>query len=728
LSDDIEIIIYDKLEDFKDILDKLIKDNDKYNENITNIINIFNLIPKIDAGLILQLRREIKNRTGIIFKEIDEIIKERKVEIKKEAQKSQSNQNNTIGDISLDNIVNFPDTEVIPFNDDKIVITNDKVYLFGSRSRIICDSKIDVISKSMDIRRNQIIYTFKIGDIKYPSYNINGIIKKLGKRIYEATKGHNTVAHLIEEKSKNVPLRKSKYIAGWNNGWYLPMNEEKKNFTVIHYSQDQRDAWDNCKSMYKEYTSEEKEELKKKLNKFVKLTDMPEAYKAITIGLCLMAPFRLYFIKKFGIFPHVALWGITTAGKTHWLDFWSTHFTKNRLNHMSGKTASSATRIESAMTGFTGGIMIDDYKIKSPYDATDMEMVLKESATGISLRKRMRSDGITFSDNREVVSSVFTTSNALGDLFLDSALMARTVSLCYDKSLNPNKDWIKLELDLIQEKLISILYDKTKNWSDKHLDKLVEIVKRNNNRSLKLIPKRTTDIIYPKLLNIYIIILAGNLIAKKWYGINNLEIKDIWSVLIKSRRTAVKEFISIFLYYCDFALRLDPEKPIPRYLNTKLLYDAKKRRYVFMTPNIRDFNKYYDGYTNEHIKFKLTTLYERLFQALEFKELVKLDESYWFSSISRKARAIIINPILIYVGDVEPTEKSEELVHLKAIRDSGIEIITKEDREKNPALNEKDDFHDIAKEADKHQIKINEEKVGIYDGAAGKVVEFNEEE
>ncbi len=260
MTEEIEIIIYNKIDDFKDVLDKLINDNDKYNENIANIINIFNLLPKIDAGLILQLRREIKNRTGIIFKEIDEIIKQRKAEIKEEAQELQSNQNNMIGSVSLDNAINFPYTEVISFNDDKIVITNNKVYFFGSRSRIICDSKFEVISKAMDTRRNKLIYDFKIGEINYSSFSINGIIKELGKRIYEANKGHNIIAHLIEEKSKTIPIREAKYIAGWNNGWYLPMNEEKKNFTIIHYSQDQRDAWNNCKNIYKDYTPEEKEE------------------------------------------------------------------------------------------------------------------------------------------------------------------------------------------------------------------------------------------------------------------------------------------------------------------------------------------------------------------------------------------------------------------------------------------------------------------------------------
>jgi len=607
--------------------------------------------------------------------------------------------------VTLDNDYISPNTRTIPFNKDIIVITDNRVYLFSNYiPNIICDSKIDVVSKVLDERKEEELFTFKIGNIEYPSYTINGIIRKLGKKIFIGKKGTDVVAHLIEEISKTLDERKSIYIPGWNNGWYTPMDEEEKGFTIVHYSEEQRSTWNNCKNMYKEYSPEEKEEIKNKLQEFVKLTDMPEAYKAITIGLALMVPFRLYFIKKFGIFPHLALYGRTTAGKTHWLDFWTTHFTKHRLKHMSGKTASSATRIESAMTGFTGAVMVDDYKIKSSYDATDMEMVLKESATGISLRKRMRSDGITFSDNREVISSIFTTSNELGELMLKSAIMARCVSLCYDNPIVVNKDWIKLELELIQEKPFSLLYDYTKKWTDKHLDKLVEVTEKN--KSLNYINPNIVDILYPKLLSIYKIALAGCLLAKKLYGVK-LETKDIWKTLIEARRTAVKEFIGIFLSYCKWAIHLDPAKPIPRYLTMQLTYNSINKVYVLSYPCLRDWIKFYGGYTNDLIKFKLSTLFERLFEALEFKDLIKLGY-IWHDG--KNIRGIWINPILIHVGDVEPTEKGIEIIH-RQISEEG------EDEEREYVeFNKLNDNLDIDKD------------IKVYDGALGKAVNFNRED
>lgn len=675
MSEDIEINNYDNIEDFKDVLDKLVKDDNNYNENISHISFIFNLIPEIDATLILQLRREIKSRTGIILREIDEIIKEWKARKKAEDQNQNNSNNlnnqNIAENTSLENY-NTPDNEIIPFDDDNIVITNDKILFFkkmGSdlfKQNTICDFKLDVISKVIDTRRDEKVFKFIVEDIEYPSYSINGIIKELGKRILGGTKGDNVITHLIEEKSKFIPIKNARYITGWNDGWYLPMDEEDKGFTIIHYSEDQRSTWNNCKDMYNEYTDEEKEALKNKLFEFVNITAMPNTYKAITIGLALMAPFRLYFIKKFGVFPHVALWGITTAGKTHWLDFWTTHFTKHRLNHMSGKTASSATRIESAMTGFTGAVMIDEYRLKNSNEVVDMEMVLKESATGVSNRKRFRRDGINFVDNREIVSSIFTTSQALGDLFLESALMARTVSLCYDESISPNDEWIKLELELIKERLFSLLYDYTKNWSDKELDKLM--VKVEKHKSLENIEKNTIDLLYPKLLKIYQIIIAGCMLAKKIYGIK-VSIKEVLETLKTARRSVVKEFVEIFLCYCNWAIDLEPNNPKPSYLSMKMDYNEKNKVFVLSYPCLRDWNKVYTGFNNDNIKFKLTTLFERIYQALENKDLVKLDY-IWHNM--KNTKAIQISPILIYNGDKEPTDSATNVAHSIALSRLGL--------------------------------------------------------
>ena len=198
MTEEIEIIIYNKIDDFKDVLDKLIKDNDKYNENIANIINIFNLLPKIDAGLILQLRREIKGRTGIIFKEIDEIIKQRKVEIKKEIKEAQaqaelnllpiSQIERTIAKLITDKftIITFEET-------DEICLYQNSVFLRNRISRAKIRKEIfDIVSEKypeyqenlskramiIEIIKNMTFYPMEKFGLKAEIINLrNGIIK-----------------------------------------------------------------------------------------------------------------------------------------------------------------------------------------------------------------------------------------------------------------------------------------------------------------------------------------------------------------------------------------------------------------------------------------------------------------------------------------------------------------------------------------------------------------------
>ena len=81
---------YTKIEHFKEELDKLINNTDKYSKNINQIVRIFSLIKTIDEGLILQLRQEIKNKTGILLKEIDILLKARRLEIKEEINKAET--------------------------------------------------------------------------------------------------------------------------------------------------------------------------------------------------------------------------------------------------------------------------------------------------------------------------------------------------------------------------------------------------------------------------------------------------------------------------------------------------------------------------------------------------------------------------------------------------------------------------------------------------------------
>ncbi|KKM95374.1 hypothetical protein LCGC14_1188780, partial [marine sediment metagenome] len=665
--DEISIPIYDTYDDFKDLLEILDKINienkdDYFNEATNQIFNIFQLIPEINELLITQLRNKIKSITKIPFGKFDTIINERRAEIKQEEKESQNVNTQTESSVLDSNI------ETIPFDDNKIVITSDKVTLLYDNKppQTILNSKIEVLSILFDERKGENLYTLKIGNITYPYHTLNDIIRELGNSILRGTIGKDVISYLIIEKSKGMHVRKGKYILGWNNGWWIPIkkDEEDKDFGIICYSEEQQTVYNNCKKMYKKYSLNKKKEIKLKLQEFVKKTDMPEAYKTIIISCCIINPFRLYFIKNFGIFPHLALYGRTTAGKTSMLDSWSTDFYKNRLKHMSGKNASSPSQIEGAMTGSTFPTMVDDYKETNSYNTALMEMILKDPATGIPFWKRLNRDGIRFRA-REIVSSVLTTSQALGELMNDSALIARTISLPYNEPIVSNDDWIRLELELKEEKLFSLMYDFTGNWTDKDLDKLMKKVNEKYKYELKCIPINT-DLNYPKLIKIYKIILVGHFLVNKIYG-TDLKINDVWDVLVKVRRKTVSTFLEHFIDYCNFARNLDEEKPIPKKLNYRMEYDVKRRVYLFESKHLSDFSLYYSGFNNDRIKFNLNSLFERANDALKYKLLIKLSK---IDINSGRRKCIQISPVLIHSGDNEPTKGIERMSNILSINTS----------------------------------------------------------
>ena len=560
------------------------------------------------------------------------------------------------------------DGDRIPFNNDEILIsnTNNSIYLLSSGRPpiIICHHNIGLISKVFDPRQDQELYKWTLDGIEFSGFTLNEIIRELGYKILNGRKGIDVIVHLIEIIALTLPMRDVKYIVGWDNGWYLPMSEEDKGFEIIHYANQQRTVYNNLKDMYIEYTGGEKEELKKKLNEFVKLTDMPEAFKTIIISFCMVMPFRLYFINgKFKFFPNLALYGRTTAGKTTLVKAFSTDFYGNYKKDLAGATALSPSQTEVALTNSTFGVLIDEMATLNEYQKGRMSATIKSISTSSPYWLRNKRDG-RGNVYREMVSSILTTTQVLGLLFHESAQLSRNIGLYRDESIEDNPLWAKYAIEIKNERPFSLLYDETKDWTDIEFGILVEKAKKYYGKSLETVMTRQNDIKYPRLLKTYIIILVGCYIAKKYYGMT-LKIKGVWKILVESRKEVVNDFLQIFLCYCEFAIKYDYERPKPRQFNERLYYDKENKKIIFMTLNLPDLNNYHNGYINERIKFNTVLLFERLFDALDHKNLIKFDKNYRHKG--KKARAIIINPVLLCNGDVKPIKLREEIAHNRII-------------------------------------------------------------
>lgn len=333
----------------------------------------------------------------------------------------------------------------------------------------------------------------------------------------------------------------------------------------------------------------------------------------------MISPFKLYFIRKKGLFPHLILSGVNTAGKTAIANVFTTHWYRNYKNHI---TNPSPARFANMISTSTFPVMIDEFK-NIPASIIN---ILKEMATSTSDYKRQLS--VIKQISRPMVSPLIITSNELGDNFTDPANSSRAIVLEFDKPIVPNQQWQNYSELLRKYKPFSLLYDYTKDWTYKDLDKLLLKIETDikldsiinkiekSNKNLKNI-----DLKYPRIRTVYQIIVAGVYLFREITGIK-LSLENVFETLLQSRRDVSEDLLSQFLEFCDMAMAYT-EGSNPPYLTANLYYNDDKNEFYFNQTNLRDFNHYLQNLKNSRNKYKLKNLAELLIEGLKDKESIK---------------------------------------------------------------------------------------------------------
>ena len=390
-----------------------------------------------------------------------------------------------------------------------------------------------------------------------------------------------------------------------------------RDYSIMWITDEQRKVLKRGEKMYKKHSQKKKEEITKKLIRFIKMTQMPREYLDILISWSIISPFKLYFIKKFGLFPVLILEGERNGGKSTTANFWTTDFYGHYKEHCSGMTASSWRRFEDMITASTFPRMIDDFE---NVDKRTVNLI-KESCTSKSdwSRKTSGKDQLY----KPKVTPLCITSQDLGDNFSDTANLSRAIILDFKESIKRDPEWMKLRDELKKEKLFSLLYDYTKDWKDKDLDELVK--KANETINIDKIIKRVeensrgmlnVDKHYPRIREIYQILTTGAYLFREAFGIK-LSLKNVFETLVSSRRNVTEEFLTQFLAFCNMAKDYDVDYNRKKFLSTELEWDIKKDIFYFTQANLRDYKDF------ANTKIKLKPLYDKLIEALTDKTLIK---------------------------------------------------------------------------------------------------------
>jgi len=515
--------------------------------------------------------------------------------------------------------------EYLRYNKKEIEITPSKIYLLtlnkfgGYNKEIIADFSLKLLSKAVDYKNNNMTYyNFKANKNLFYNHTIENFLKTYSDKIYIVNNKYAIIKFIFNEKSKNIPEKKVKQTCGFDKGWYLPFVKDT-DYTIMWQTDEQKEVLKNCEKIYKKYNDNEKMEIINMYRELIKITDMPKEYISIIISICIISPFKIYFIRKLGLFPLLILTGIRNAGKSDFLEVFSTDLFRDYEEYCSGDEAHSPSRLGDALTSSTFIRMIDDWENVDKYSVN----TIKNSATGLPRFKRKRSDQ-TFVTNKREVSPLAITSQDLGDEFSDTANLSRAIVLNYEKAIKRNPEWGRIKNKLKKEKPFSLLYDFSKDWKNKDLDMLVKnanmtididgIIKKVEKTSLG---KLNVDKDYPRIREIYLIMTTGAYLFKEITGIK-LPLKNVFETLIQARKNVTEEFLNEFISFCRMAKDYDDTNyRNPKFLTCELHWNMEKDEFYFTPANKRDYQEF------THSKIGIKPLYEKLKEALTDKSLIQ---------------------------------------------------------------------------------------------------------
>ena len=483
-------------------------------------------------------------------------------------------------------------------------------------------------------------YTFLANNNLFYNYGVIDFLKIYADKIYKTYIGRDVIKFIFSNESKNIPEMKAKRTCGFKNRWYLPFI--KGNFSLMWDTPEQRKVIDSCRKMYKRYNDKGKIDIIKMFKELIEITEMPKEYITIIIAWSIISPFKLYFIKKFDLFIHLILSGKLTAGKTTFLDVFTTDFYKQYKKHCAGQTVKSVARFENISTASTFPRMIDQFE---GYSKAIID-VLKEMASSDS--DYQRQIGVIRQITKPKVTPICATSNTLGDHFKDPSDLSRAVILDYEKPIKPNPRWGILSNKLRKKKPFSLLYDLTKDWTNEDLDML--IMKANATIDISMIIKKVEktnngitdiDINYPRIRKAYQIITTGAFLFREVFGIK-LPLKNVFETLLKLRRNVGEELLDRFIAFCKQAKYFPWNDRPPSYLTVGLKWNDTDG-YNFDSLNLRDFNTFMKAFGRE--VFNKKKLAEQLIETLTDKTLI--DHTTRQKGYSKPTNVIVISDELI---------------------------------------------------------------------------------
>lgn len=579
---------YWNLDNYKPLIKKL-------SENCTDqeIKNIFEKVPiRLPTGLVDKILNLIIEQTNRGKRELNKIYAEQyQINLTNQLQEEQG------------------EFEYLKYDNNIIEMRENEIYLLQRQGSsinyykriIIAGFGLKILYKTIDkIKKNISRYTFYSNGELFYSYEVNELFNVYKDEIIKGKLSRSVIRFIFIEKSKTLPIRRAEYINGWNNGWKSSINDEENDFMLICHTQEQRDVLNKVKEAYTKYSNEEKTKLCQVLKEFIEAATFDPYCLTITAAWSIISLFKPYFIKYFKIFPHLGMEGDRGTGKSAIMDALINDIWGIYKEHLAGNTVEALARAEILVAAGVYPIYIDELEVSSKAFLS----MLKEMAGAMSYHIRFNPDG-SIREKIPKVAPIAMSSNTgfLKLLFGDLANNSKAIILNPEIITSKDDRWIRLALKIKEGKYLSLVYDYTKDWTDKDLDKLVMETKKEFNIDKKFKEIGNDEFVnknYPRLKEIYTIILMGIILWKKIFGIKLKTDDMILKILVESRGYMLSELVHHFILFCKEAKEYFHDeindkgetipKNHPRYLNHELKVNNKGWG-LFDLNNLDDFKQ-----------------------------------------------------------------------------------------------------------------------------------------
>jgi len=547
------------------------------------IKSIFRLIPEEDIVQINDVCKEIKKKKGIGLPDLRALYKHTHLEEKEriESEKAFSDKEKA-KEKEKDLICSYEFKNGIIKNRKSgvyFVMTNLDGY---ETEEPILPFGLRMIHKTMYFNRD--LYSYEFDKKTFNTQSRLDILSELDSYRTGGDKGRDILKMLITFMGSELKYTSLETILGFNDGWILPQLQKENNYRILITTDFQKRIYQNTKKIFSD--DYDIEIIKKKLLKFLDVTDMNKRKRAMIIGWSIAQLFRLSFIKYFNFAPDLLLIGDPQTGKTAFSKVFITDFYEVWDKLLQGAQIATKSSFEDACSTSTFPILVDeleyvDYRVIDP---------MKARASDIPDFSRKTSAKEMFI-HPEVAGFCIIT-NEIPKVFYNNALIERLIVINYSSKevIDEKQNWNDMAREIRKMNTFSPIYHFTKDWNDEDIFNKIESIQ-------KYCPLFTFD---TRLRKKYVFILFGLIMFKEIFDIDLTS--DLNTILFEqSGQIITGDLLNDFVNFCNIAIDYDYGSTTqngvkirgdnPKYIQGPLGQN-NRGDYIFIPTNLRDFREF----------------------------------------------------------------------------------------------------------------------------------------